>query len=1518
MAYTAIEVDLLRMLRRSADPLSGRQIADIIGVAPNTANRLLKGLMKQGLLSSTTEGRATRWTTTADVAELSELRGSPTEGVVLIVTAVELEHTEVRNRLVNTKRVRVGGISMLSGDVPGAGINWTVYLGRAGMGNATSAALVGLAAGELHADLVAFVGTAAGLKPSDHRHGDVVIANRIHNPYAGKQVSTGTGSKLLGRDKTYSVPAPLLSLVGACIEDSSWTSSMRSHHYSATHPHAFVAPIVSVEAVQTDTNGPVMAEISSRFQDAAALDMESFGLAAGSDIHALPVLVVRGLSDFVDDKTASTDEDRQPRAAANAAGMLRDILVFAGPDDFKLVGGPPSVQGGPPNSELDTTDIQLPGGLQVWIERLKARSVSRAASAMAAVTEMRRGNVSAATWLSRALHRPPAWLREDDTGDGWALVSSLASLAGSTIAWRGFEHAAKAAALTGSGETQAYFTLAARVDRLGDVLDALDGDEESATHVFDDLSEDVLTRFGSVVRFYQARARADVAEAKAGAEAALAALGLQDTNGVLRVPEGPSTTALLDAELRDMLGASILCVLALMMLAPGAADQLGVQSGMAARGVRGNPLTGDLADDGLQLAEWALTLRPKSEGVRLVHAQALLVMLVALSGREADPNGNVSKRAKTVESEALRSREVYRDWGSAQAGTALAIAAHARALQGDAVGALRLLLPAPDGVATQPEARHADVVRLSAQIARLAGKNELALELAAKSPDPIDRQLLRAAVLSGRPQMAQEAKAALLAALDLSTGSSEHRSTQPLLALTRLFNSLGPTEQETVTARIDALEARDSDLAEVLRARINLSQGDTQTAMTRVRALTQSELALETHADALVAAGRVMDAATLVFNEGVRRGDTPLVTEALEIAMKGGQLAYAREIALHLLADDQGRPVHLTAVRALQQIAYEQHQWQEVAVRTEQAMRAMADSELPVPEIEYWRLAEALYFQEQFDRAATVLVNAPDVRFDRREKAQLFLSILRRDIDDQRSPRRGLTKTSLTLANPTVYTLFARAASDWAADEQIAATALSVVLMAPGAPLDDLQIAEFRKYAEDYFARHGENASIKQVKVEEDNLEPLIEVLRRGSDHRHAVEDAALEVQAGRYPLTVLAEIAGRTCTEMLIRRDVGYVLAVEDDAGQGVRAAKLALNGRAVVDTTAVVVAPWTGIAFKRLAAHFDAVVIPAPVREDIARARGSLAMKSTGTMGWNAREQRPTLFEITEEQAEELAVDAEAVWADIQGLQVAPVTGATRVDEWLSAITVAKELGIPLWADDTAMRRLARSMDVEAFGSLDLIEATADAATVATATAALRENKVVDLPLDAPWDLMAARSDWDLGSAFALALSRPVVWADLPSAWSQFRLLFRRRPADMEAARVAQWAYLAANGLALATAPAVRPKVISALLTWVVFNADPVFADVYSGSGEPGTPTLAEHSGRVTELVIDAAQQLGERYYPAADSLIAFVDVLCESLISTVGPAATSRVIATLVSRLDAAVGRRVFAAFMQSAGD
>ena len=1518
MTSTDRELDTLRMLRRSSDPLTGRQVADILGVAPNTANRVLRTLQSKGLVQSTQHGKSLNWTTTAEVSDLPELNGPADHRTALVVTAVDLEHTEVYNRLVNPEHVRVSDVSMVRGEILGSRINWTVYLGRAGMGNAPSAALVGLAARELQANIVAFVGIAGGLKPDDHNHSDVVVASAIHNPYIGKQVPSQSGSELLGRSNTYQVPAPLLAVVNACIAESAWTPTVRSRHYNANRAHAFVAPIVSVEAVQTDPSGPLLSEIRNRFQSAAACDMESFGLAAGSDIHDLPVLVVRGISDFVGDKSAAGNDELQPAAAGNAAQLFKDILKFAHPDDFRRGGSPASPIPDPSADQNGPSSVSLPGSAQPWMDRLERRSTIRAHAASMALITMRSSGTSVATWFSRALHRPPAWLREDDTGDGWALVSTIAHIAGSTVVERGFEMAAEAAKLTGDNDAYAYFKLTAWIHRLPTypTADEPSEDKKRRTPSLDDFDGTVIARFGTAIKFYIAVLNEDgLAAAKSLAEHSVATLDLEPPPGVLFVQ--PKIDRIAVAPLfRNLVAATLLRQLALMMLDPGAADQLGIQSGLAATQLRGNPVTRDLADDGLQLAQWARSLSPNTEGTQLTEAQTMLGVLVSMIGRtSSDVDDEVSRRARRVETQALQVRDTLIQWHGSSA-SALAVAARARSIQGDYIGALKLLLPAPNGVALQRESRDPEVVRLAAFIAKSSGQEDLALTLAAENPDRTEGELMRASILGGRPQMAVEAKEALFGALKHATGR-HHATFQALMALCRRFNSLDGAEQQTVSDKIDEFALKDRDLSTVMKARALISQGDPNAALPLIRSLEPSELVLETYADALVATGQAAKAVRMFVEEGLSRGDATLAAQALEIAMDNGLQDNAREIAQNLLTVGNGNSLKLVALRALQYIARDEGRWQEVVNFTQRLLDEFHSRDLPVQEVHYWRIAEALHFLEKHTKALIALTNAPAISFSAREKAQLFLSILNAAIaQDRTSNTRPGQKLSVNLADAKIFSMLMQAAGEWANDEQIAAAAISVILRAPDSSLTELQIADFRDFMEGYFAQHGDNASITQISVEDDDLGPLIEFLRNTAPRTEALEELASHVRDGRFPLAMLAEAAGRTCTESLIRLDLGCVLAASGDIEAGAEAARAAIDGRVLVDTTALVVASWTGHPFKTLAAHMDSVIIPSSVRQDVTRARTSLSMMSTTTLGWDPQEQRPVISESSRESAQSYADEAESVWRDIQRLPVHSVDTSTKRNLWLRVITTAQEMGLPIWADDVVLRRLARSMGVPAFGTLDLLGVTETKDAVEAATSLLREHRVVDLPIHEPWFMLAQQAEWRTDGALALAISRPTAWRDPAKSFDEFRTLILSLPNYMSADDIARWTRSAAAGLAISIVPTERPKIVSALLVWTILSTDSFFASVSRGAGLPDPSDIQPDAGSVTEHIIGISDALCLQYYPGAVETEPLISALCKFLLTTFDPPTASRAVATLATIVDPPTGARVFTSYLKAA--
>lgn len=1519
---TPHEASILRVLRRSSEPLSSRRVADVVGVAPNTALKVLRKLKAENLVSVEKAGRAQLWTTTADVAVLGEF-DAPAEGrTVLVVTAVPMEFDEVRNRLVNAERVRVpGGLWLVKGEVPGKDINWTVFLAQSGMGNAPAAALVGVAAERLNANVVAFVGSAGGLKPGDQRHGDVVVASRIHNPYAGKQVVEDGVSTLLGRDKTYAVPGPLLSMVAASIADSAWSPTSGSEFFDPGHPHAFIAPIVAVDAVQTDPKSELMGQVRARFQDAAALDMESHGLAAGSDVHDLPVLVVRGLSDFLGDKADEGNDAEQPRSVGNAARLLLHILRFAHPGDFNRVAGnppavPPPATSGPVGEPASAPALSLPGGLRVWMDRLAGRSRERAEAAIESLLDMRRSGTSAATALSRFIHRPPSWLREDDTGDGWALVGHLAAMAGSKVSWRAFERAAEAAALVEDHGAEAYFRLTAALHRVIDDPARQRVPGRDAAEEFAALPERTAALVEPLVGFYLAAFGAEIDQnlppVKEAAEVAMSWLGLNDHTGVLATRETNAAPHEFDSDIRDIVACNILQQLARMFLRPGSADEFGVSAGLSVRNSRGNPVVRDLADDSLQVARWAVTLRPSSESARLTAAQSLLGVLIAIVGR---PTGgeqwDISDRVREVETNALQVRDVFREW-NAESGPALAIAARARAMQGDPVGALNMLLAPPEGIATKEESEHPDVLRVASMLASATGREELALRLVSRDPDGgIEAALLRASIYGSRSARVSEAIDALLEALELSQGQV-HLSFRALSGLIRLYKKLDGAQRGTVQAGLKDVAQVDPDLAELLQARVALEEGDAQRALEIVRGVEQTELALMTKADALVQLGQPADAWEALFDDGLRRSDVELLLAALDLAKAHDLRAEVRQSAQRILDRGASAGVSGRVLEALLNVERREQNWLEVLTLIKRIAEVSESSALPLAESLHWVRAEAQYFLGRFDDALESLTSAPAIKFDQREKVVLYLSVLKRALDDKRA-RDGSGKAYF---NGEAFNLYLDAAREWAQDEQIAAMALAISMTSgEGEELSEEQLHQLKSYAELYFDMHGNEGSIQQVELGED-LENLRAYLKKTEERTEKLRELTQKVLQREVPLVLLSEAARKSYTEMLLRRDLGCYIAELDDEGFGTEAARQALNKCVAIDISSMVVGPLSGIGLAKLVAKFDSVLLADELRADIERARSSLALKSTGTLGWNSREERPYFSEIPEEQAQLFADAANELWAHVPRFRTARVVADDDLS-WLCALQLARESDIPLWADDVSMRILARSLGLSTFSSLDLIRAFGSDDQVTAATEEMRKNFVVDLPIQRAWHALADEEDWNPAGPLAVAISRPYAWRNREQASIEFRNLIRLRPPHLDVQRVASWIHAAATGVVLATSASSRAKVAAALISWTAFEVDPFFSVERLVRRVSGVvPEESEESGVATRILLDVADVMREQLFPDADPIEPIVDTFSRVLRESLGSESTSQVMAELASLLGEPYGKKVFASYLLSA--
>jgi len=498
---------IVLLLASSPEPVSGRRVADALGVSPTTASATLRRLNEHGLVRWRPVGRARLWE--LDVADprarqlLDEqgrktgrrsagltdglgVRAAPAlrspMSTAVVLTALPLEYAAVREHLRNVRLNRTRhGTRFEVGRLTGESLDWNVAIAEIGMGNSSAAAEVGPAIELFEPDLLLFVGVAGSVKPADLRRGDVVVADRVYNLHAGKVTGADPVAGHLSRPLSFPTSHRLVQLVRAVCR-SSWSDALLEpgvlaaeqgppRNDTGARPRAEVRAIAAGDVVLASEQTALRQILGERFNDVAAIDMESAGLYETAHRHdGLPVLAIRGISDTIGDKSPGKDEQWQPRAAAHAAAFTVALLRQADREDLRPSRSTPaqgavSVTAPPAARPGSTADVGRVGGGKVGgrpsrarvheaLDRLPptivgthawARRHDRAAADWA-VIELAAHTEAPTGWLGRVRHRSPPWLRDGAGPARWALLAVFAEAHGSSHASWAFAQAAAQAA----------------------------------------------------------------------------------------------------------------------------------------------------------------------------------------------------------------------------------------------------------------------------------------------------------------------------------------------------------------------------------------------------------------------------------------------------------------------------------------------------------------------------------------------------------------------------------------------------------------------------------------------------------------------------------------------------------------------------------------------------------------------------------------------------------------------------------------------------------------------------------------------------------------------------------------------------------------------------------------------------------------------------------------------------------------------------------------------------------------
>ncbi|GHF32112.1 hypothetical protein [Streptomyces fumanus] len=240
---------------------------------------------------------------------------------MVVLTALGVEYEAVHRHLTGVGEVELPQGTLLDvGRIPGLG--WEVALAETGPTN-TRAALVAQSAIEhFDADAVFFVGVAGALKDGIGL-GDVVVASKVYGYHGGRESTDG----FQARPDVWEPPHALGQLVLSARRKDPW-AFLGPEARPAALPRVHFEPIASGDVLVGARNSGTVRRIRSHYNDAAAVDMESHGVAHAARMRpGVRILSIRGISDHAGPgKAASDAAGSQERAARHAAAFALRVL----------------------------------------------------------------------------------------------------------------------------------------------------------------------------------------------------------------------------------------------------------------------------------------------------------------------------------------------------------------------------------------------------------------------------------------------------------------------------------------------------------------------------------------------------------------------------------------------------------------------------------------------------------------------------------------------------------------------------------------------------------------------------------------------------------------------------------------------------------------------------------------------------------------------------------------------------------------------------------------------------------------------------------------------------------------------------------------------------------------------------------------------------------------------------------------------------------------------------------------
>ena len=727
---------------------------------------------------------------------------------------------------------------------------------------------------------------------------------------------------------------------------------------------------------------------------------------------------------------------------------------------------------------------------------------------------------------------------------------------------------------------------------------------------------------------------------------------------------------------------------------------------------------------------------------------------------------------------------------------AASVACRALVLLGDPANALRFGLAEPAGDANKAEAAHPSVQQAIVDPLSMLGRYEEIDRLNVDSFEPWLKSMTLAmqAHARGNPGASRLMRKAF--------EQAPHNEARQQVAYE--LATLGESVDETGLGLSDAQAA-------LLRGIAAVKSGDPDGAVGHLR---PHRLASWMHSNWLYRAQRKRGdqaAAIETLRDAVQQfGPDPLAADLVERLAEGGRTAEAETAALGALASSTYRDVRRRLRTALLQMAEASQDWH----KAYEHAAAMHD-ESPDDSEAAWLAVYALHRQGRNKDAGRYLLTHQLTPTS--EDAAHLVTVL------VGGPAASEVDATRLLE---LITLFPNS-------ERVTGSAL-LALMAGGdrVVLTEEQTETASELLEAFVERFPAS-DILQVSASslQEHAERIREMLRQ----RHSAVNVQLldDVQAGRAPVGLLWSPARPYAGLLLDSGNEGGCLAAvsadPETLEREVEAARAAMGSTVVVDTSVAVLTSRAEIRLDLLDEVFGNVLVPDQLVADANLAVSAARMKGDATMRYEPSLDQVSFHEFSRQEKDRMVESAERIVAVLKRHQRVP-SGGARPDWypealaepllWDAALRAAAIRGCSLWCDDVALRHLAETSGVKAFGTYALHEAL-DGHPVRDTLPdrpamkmRLLRARIADVPVR--WTELVRATDDTEGAdpAWETWLSRPAAWHDLADAFAGFAHRLRKLQEDHRIQQVPRLMHAACRGIGAVTVNGERRRAIGAVL--------------------------------------------------------------------------------------------------------